>query len=189
MMFKGRIPAGRRARKPVTVPAFASLSCLYPGPVPRKSSTVKSEMPALELARAAAFRSQLRQFLRRTQSVATRAGLTSHRYDLLLMIKSAAEDGRELRLTDLHELMHLQQTAVTELVKRTEQAGLIHRRPSPDDRRVSLLALTAEGERRLLFAFNALREDRQALAVAFGELDQLFRAQSGPTPSTRTRRT
>jgi DNA-binding transcriptional ArsR family regulator len=57
-------------------------------------------------------------------------------------------------------LLDLQQTAVTELVNRTEEAGLIKRQPSLEDGRVRLL-LTAEGERRLLRAFNALRDDAQ----------------------------
>jgi hypothetical protein len=36
--------------------------------------------------------------------------------------------------------------------------------------------LTAEGERRLMRAFDALREDRAALAEAFREVDARFRA-------------
>ena len=82
-----------------------------------------------ELLAAAAFRTALRRFLHRTESVAAEAGLTPQRYDLLLMIRSAGE----LRVTELCELLHLQQTAVTELVNRTEEAGLIVRRPSRED--------------------------------------------------------
>lgn len=129
-----------------------------------------------ELARAAEFRTQLRRFLRRTDVVTSEAGLTTQRYDLLLMLKSADTDGHGVRLTDLCELLQLQQTAVTELVKRSEQAGLIDRRPSADDGRSTLLRLTAEGERRLLQVFNALREDRQSLGASFSDLDQLFQA-------------
>ena len=121
---------------------------------------------------AAAFRTALRHFLRRTDAVAAQAGLTSQRYDLLLMIRSAGE----LRVTELCDLLKLQQTAVTELVKRSEEAGLVRRRPSPDDGRVSLLRVTKEGERRLLRTFRALRDDRHALAVAFRDLDRHFRA-------------
>src|ERR671937_1909228 len=117
-----------------------------------------------ELLRVAAFRTALRRFLHRTESVAAQAGLTPQRYDLLLMIRSAGE----LRVTELCELLHLQQTAVTELVKRTEEAGLIERAPSDEDGRVWLLRLTIEGERRLMRVFGALREDRAALAAAFG---------------------
>ena len=127
-----------------------------------------------ELRHAAAFRTELRRFLHRTDSVAAQAGLTSQRYDLLLMIASVGE----LRVTELCELLQLQQTAVTELVKRSEEAGLVRRRPSGEDGRVWLLRLTAEGEKRLLRAFAALGEDRAALAAAFREGDRLFRAAS-----------
>src|SRR5919201_2368627 len=116
-----------------------------------------------ELLRVAAFRTALRRFLHRTESVAAQAGLTPQRYDLLLMIRSAGE----LRVTDLCDLLHLQQTAVTELVNRTEEAGLSRREPSTEDGRVRLLRLTPEGERRLLHAFAALRHDRESLRQAF----------------------
>ncbi len=129
----------------------------------------------VELERAAAYRTELRRFLRRTDAVAAQAGLTSQRYDLLLMIRSAGE----LPLTDLCERLHLRQTAVTELVRRSEEAGLVRRRPSTRDGRVSLLRLTAEGERRLMRAFAMLRTDRKALSAAFRELDRLFSAASG----------
>lgn len=137
--------------------------------------TTAVDPDASEIARAAVFRSHLRHFLHRTETVAAHAGLTSQRYDLLLMIKSADDAGRPVRLVDLHPLMHLRQPAVTELVQRTEQAGLIERRPAPDDGRASLLSLTTEGEHRLQIAFNELRDDRQALATALRDLDHAFR--------------
>jgi DNA-binding MarR family transcriptional regulator len=127
-----------------------------------------------ELLRAAAFRSELRRFLSRTEAVAKQAGLTAQRYDLLLMIAAAGE----LRVTELCELLQLRQTAVAELVKRTEEAGLLRRRQSGDDGRVWLLELTAEGERRLMRSFSALRADRAAFATGFRELDRRFRAAS-----------
>lgn len=122
------------------------------------------------MADAAAFRTALRRFRRRTDDVAAGAGLTSQRYDLLLMIESA---GGEIgvRLTELCELLQMQQTAVTELVKRAEEAGLVTRATSERDRRVSLLRVTAEGRARLLAAFTELRRDREALAAALEELD------------------
>ena len=127
-----------------------------------------------ELAGAAAFRTELRRFVRRTETVAAEAGLTSQRYDLLLMISWAGgENG--VRVTDLCELLQMQQTAVTELVKRAADAKLVERRVAPDDRRATLLRLTAEGERRLLRAFTALRGDREALAAALSELDVRLR--------------
>lgn len=132
--------------------------------------------PEANLAHAATFRTELRRFLRRTEAVAAEAGLTSQRYDLLLMIRSAgAKEG--VRVTDLCELLQLQQTAVSELVKRAEEAGLVERRTAPEDRRASRLTLTAEGERRLMRAFAALRGDREALFSALNELDIRLQAR------------
>jgi len=128
-----------------------------------------------ELARAAAFRTGLRQFLARTDDVAAAAGLTSPRYDLRLMVRSAGPSGG-IRITELCELLHMRQTAVTELVRRTEEAGLIERRSSDEDGRVWLLRVTSEGERRLMQAFAALRADRAHLAEAFDELGARFHA-------------
>lgn len=131
--------------------------------------------PDAEMARAAAFRKELRRFLRRTDAVAAEAGLTSQRYDLLLMIRSGDVEG--VRMMELCELLQMQQTAVSELVKRAEEANLVERRVAPDDRRGSLLRLTREGERRLLRAFTALRGDREALAAALDELDLRLRTR------------
>jgi DNA-binding MarR family transcriptional regulator len=134
--------------------------------------------PTDELARAAAFRTELRRFLRRTEAVTALAGLTPQRYDLLLTLHAAVEAGRQLRVTDLCEPLQLQQTAVTELVKRAVDSGLVERRPSPEDGRVWLLCPTPEGEARLKVAFDGLRDDRSALRRTFANLDESFKAAS-----------
>ncbi|HEY7691252.1 MAG TPA: MarR family transcriptional regulator [Gaiellaceae bacterium] len=123
-----------------------------------------------ELGRVAAFRSELRGFLRRTELATAAVLLTPQRYDLLLMIRSSG--GNEgVRVTELCSMMHMQQPTVTELVKRAEEAKLVTRRPSRDDRRASLLRLTAKGERRLQQATAALHDDRERLASVLAELD------------------
>jgi DNA-binding MarR family transcriptional regulator len=81
-------------------------------------------------------------------------------------------------VTALCESLQLRQTAVTELVKRAEEAGLVAREQSPDDARVFMLSLTDEGERRLLRVFDALTEDRAAFAEAFKLLGRRFVAAS-----------
>ena len=129
-----------------------------------------------ELMRAAAFRSELRRFLRRSEVLVAEVGLTPQRYDLLLQLKAAPEG--HSTVTELGKRLHLRQTAVTELVKRAEQAGLVQRRRSDDDRRVFLLELTEDGDSRVTRVFNALRRDRAAFAQAFDELDLQFRAST-----------
>lgn len=131
-----------------------------------------------EVVRAAEFRSELRRFLRRSESVAAELGLTPQRYDLLLQLKAAPEGYSTV--TELGRRLHLRQTAVTELVKRAEEAGLLKRRRSETDRRVFLLELTGDGDRRVTGVFNALRRDRAAFARAFEQLELHFQAS---TPS------
>lgn len=128
-----------------------------------------------EIERAAAFRSALRGFLVRTEEAAAAVGLTPQRYNLLLLIKSGR--GECSTVSELSARLSLRQTAVTELVRRAEEAGLVEREPSAEDRRVRLLRLTPEGDRRLMAAFVALRGDRRALAAALDEA----RARLGET--------
>jgi len=129
---------------------------------------------------AAAFRTELRRFLRATEAVATREGLTPERYDLLLMMKAADETNQPVTVTSLRELLHLRQQAVTELVKRAVEAGLVLREPSGGDRRVYHLHPTPEGEARLIRTFRALRKERTTLAESFERLDLRFRASTNP---------
>lgn len=128
----------------------------------------RSRQPSLarEIERAAAFRSALRAFLVRTEESAAAVGLTPQRYNLLLLIKAGGETST---VSELAARLSLRQTAVTELVRRAEDAGLVAREQSGVDRRSSLLRLTPEGDRRLMGAFVALGEDRRALARALDE--------------------
>ena len=119
------------------------------------------------------FRSALRRFLARTNEVSAGAGLTSQRYDLLLAIKTG--DGEASTVNELVKTLSLPQPAVTELVKRAEEAGLIER-TAGTDRRVSILRLTGEAEDRLMRAFVSLREERRQLAEAMRAVEASFRA-------------
>jgi DNA-binding MarR family transcriptional regulator len=132
------------------------------------------DLLALELERAATFRSSMRRFLARTDEIASASGLTSQRYDLLLMIKTGT--GGSSTLGELAGRLSLRQTAATELVNRAEEAGLVERSQSAVDGRVTVLRLTGEGERRLLDAFLALREERRTLARVMSRVASAFRA-------------
>jgi DNA-binding MarR family transcriptional regulator len=132
---------------------------------------------AAEIERAAAFRSAVRRFLVRTEEIATAVELTPQRYDLLLAIKAGAAE--RSTVTDLSQRLSLRQTAATELVRRAVAAGLVAREPSTADRRVSILRLTAEGDRRLMEAFVALRDERLALMRALDEARARLRETAG----------
>lgn len=130
-----------------------------------------------EIERAAAFRSALRRFLARTEEIAASVGLTPQRYNLLLTIKAGRDEASTV--SELMRRLALRQTAATELVRRAEAAGLVVREVSAEDGRVSILRLTPEGDRRLMEAFVALRDDRRALAQSLDEA----RARLRDTPA------
>jgi DNA-binding MarR family transcriptional regulator len=119
-----------------------------------------------DYAEAAEFRASLRRFLRRSEEISRRHGLTPRQYLLLLMIKANEETPDPATISQLVERLALTQSTVTELVQRAEEAGLVTRRPSPDDGRVAHLSLTPVGAKRLQGAFEELGPERARLAHA-----------------------
>ena len=124
-----------------------------------------------EAIAVAEFRAALRTFMRRSERIARKSGLTPQRYLLLLMVKGAADGSEQSTVTELAERLQLAQSTVTELVSRAEDAGLLEREQSQSDARVAHLRLTGEGERRLELAFTALATERAHLRDAIAHLD------------------
>jgi DNA-binding MarR family transcriptional regulator len=125
-----------------------------------------------EYQSVADLRAALRKFLRVSEQAARRHGLTQQRYLLLLMIKGAPDGSQRSTVTALSERLQLAQSTVTELVARTEEAGLVTRDPSTHDGRVVFFSLTPEGERRLAELLRDLQTERASLArmvAAFAE--------------------
>lgn len=69
------------------------------------------------------------------------------------------EDRGEARISDLAELDHCSQPTMTTQVRRLEEAGLVARRPDPDDARAVRIAMTAKGSEVLAH----VRTDRAAV--------------------------
>ena len=124
-----------------------------------------------EVVNVAEFRAALRRFLRRSERIARKSGLTPQRHLLLLMIKGAPDRSERSTVTELADRLQLAQSTVTELVSRAEEAGLIEREQSTADGRVAHLRLTAEGERRLARSFTSHATERRDLQDAFRHLD------------------
>ncbi|MCU0308119.1 MAG: MarR family transcriptional regulator [Thermoleophilia bacterium] len=112
---------------------------------------------------AAALRAALRRFMRTSEEVARRHGLTPQRYLLLVMIRAPL--GEVATVGELAGRMRLAQGAVSDLVARAERAGLLGRRPLADGRSLGL-ELTPEGARRLAGAVAELGPERAALRAA-----------------------
>ena len=123
-----------------------------------------------QVMEVADFRESLRRFLRQSERVARKAGLTPQRHLLLLMIKGARDGSERSTVTELAARLQLAQSTVTELVSRAEEAGLVTRTQSDTDARVAYLRLTPEGEQRLELSFTALSTEREQLREAYDGL-------------------
>ena len=110
---------------------------------------------------AAAFRAELRRFLRRSEESSRANGITPRQHLLLLQI-AGAPDGITT-VSDLVDTLSLTQSAVTELVQRAELAGLVARTPSRSDGRVVHLSLTPLGSQKLAAVHSALGPERAQL--------------------------
>jgi DNA-binding MarR family transcriptional regulator len=94
------------------------------------------------------FRYMLRCFLRFSEDAARVEGITALQYQLLLHTQGF--DGREwASISELAERLQTQVHGVVALVTRCEQAGLVQRRPSAEDRRQVEVHLLAAGRRKL----------------------------------------
>lgn len=101
-------------------------------------------MAKSDYERLAHFRYQLRRFLRFSEEVTHRQGITALQYLLLLQIKGFP--GREwATIGELAERLQAKHHGVVSLVSRCEAAGLVRRSASRSDRRQVHVSLTSEG--------------------------------------------
>ncbi|MEO8305421.1 MAG: MarR family transcriptional regulator [Betaproteobacteria bacterium] len=116
-----------------------------------------------ELAR---FRYQLRRFLRFSEDVTRKNGITVLQYLLLLQIKGYP--GREwATVGELAERLQAKHHGVVSLISRCEAAGLVKRRTSENDKRFVEVRLTPKGARCLEQLARLHRMELQSLRGEF----------------------
>lgn len=94
------------------------------------------------------FRYELRRFLRYSETITRKHGMTPLQYQLLLQLKGYP--GREhASVGELAERLQAKHHGVVALITRCEKAGLVTRCANTDDRRTVMVKLTARGERAL----------------------------------------
>ena len=131
-------------------------------PAPRE----RRGLPKAEFERLAEFRYQLRRFLRFSEELTRRHGLTSLQYQLLLQV--AGFPGRDwATVGELAERLQAHAHGVVALVSRCEAAGLVERRASATDRRRVEIHLTATGRRHLGVLAARHCDELAALGAAF----------------------
>lgn len=105
----------------------------------------KSALSKREFETLSHFRYQLRRFLRFSEEITLKHGITHLQYLLLLHIKGY--QGREwATVGELAERLQLHHNGAVSLVSRCEKLGLVYRERGRQDRRVVEVHLTPAGE-------------------------------------------
>ena len=122
-----------------------------------------------EILRAAQFRRVLRRFIAHGDAAVRQVGLTPQRYLLLLAVQGAPDATQARTIGQLAEDLQLAQSSVTELVDRTEAAGLVIRTAANGDGRTVIVRLSNAGADRLHAAVAAVRSEREQLLAHLDE--------------------
>jgi DNA-binding MarR family transcriptional regulator len=96
----------------------------------------------------AAFRYELRKFLRFSEQAALDASLAPQQYLALLAIEGFPGRNR-VAIGELSERLQIAAHSAAELVNRLEAGGLVARHPSDEDRRCVYVELTTQGRKKL----------------------------------------
>jgi DNA-binding MarR family transcriptional regulator len=129
------------------------------------------------------FRYRLRQFLRYSEQITRKHGMTPLQYQLLLQVKGYP--GREwATVSELAERMQAQHHGVVSLVTRCQRLGLVKREQSQVDRRTVHVRLTPKGEAALSRLAELNRDELLAQRNQFAVDAELRRG----TPKNRSRR-
>lgn len=129
--------------------------------MPERAPLTKADFESLS-----EFRYQLRRFLRFSEEAALAEGLTPQQYQLLLHLKGFP--GREwCTVGELAERLQVQHHGAVALVSRCEQAGLVTRRPAPEDKRQVHVNLTRRGEACLAHLAALHRTELESIAGVF----------------------
>ncbi|MBK8120612.1 MAG: winged helix-turn-helix transcriptional regulator [Sulfuritalea sp.] len=106
----------------------------------------KKALTRKEFETLSEFRYRLRRFLRFSEQVTRRNGITPLQYLLLLHVKGFP-DRNQATVGDLAERLQAQHHGVVALISRCEKLGWVERRQGQTDRRAVEVHLTASGER------------------------------------------
>ena len=122
-----------------------------------------------EFETLADFRYQLRKFLRFSELLTRRHGITNLQYLLLLQIKGFP--GRDwAQVGELAERLQAHQHGVVSLISRCEKLGLVERQPGREDRRAVEVHLTTAGEALVARIANRHRQELKELEGVFHEV-------------------
>ncbi|HCR97826.1 MULTISPECIES: MarR family winged helix-turn-helix transcriptional regulator [Halomonas] len=113
-----------------------------------KTAVQKGELDKEDFERLSQFRYQLRCFLRRSEDICRKHGLTALQYQLLLHLRGFAERDWAT-VGELAERLQAKHHGTVALVDRCEQLSLVERRQGREDRRQIEVHLLEEGIERV----------------------------------------
>jgi DNA-binding MarR family transcriptional regulator len=99
----------------------------------------------VEFENLAAFRYQVRRFLRFSKDLLREENLTPDQYQALLAIRASSARGK-LSIRDLAEQLQVRHHSTVGIVDQLVSRDAVVREVSPEDRRKILLSLTPKGE-------------------------------------------
>jgi DNA-binding MarR family transcriptional regulator len=115
-----------------------------PHPMIAEEKTASRKITQKEYEKLAAFRFNLRQFLRFSEVAARSVGLTSQQHQALLSIKGFP-DGKTITIGQLADQLQVAHHTAVELVDRLTLQDLVLREASIEDRRHVHIKLTDRG--------------------------------------------
>jgi DNA-binding MarR family transcriptional regulator len=134
--------------------------------MPQKKPAFAPALDKADFEQLAEFRYQLRRFLRFSEDLTRRHGITMLQYQLLLQIRGFP--GRDwASVGELSERLQAKPHGVLALVSRCEALGLVTRQASASDGRVVEVRLTDKGRRNLTRLARLHRDELDSLQGAF----------------------
>jgi DNA-binding MarR family transcriptional regulator len=112
-----------------------------------------------------------RELEQRLEPVYREHGLEPGWHDVLATLRRSGPHYR-LRPTEFASALMLTSSGTTKRLDRLEQAGLITRAPDPDDRRGTVIALTAAGRERIDAVTDAHLANERRLLSALTDVEQ-----------------
>jgi len=136
-------------------------------PPTTRAGKARATVSKRDYERLSDFRHRLRQFLRNSELLCKRFGLTALQYQLLLHVMGFPERSWA-SVGELAERLQAHHHGVVALVDRCVELGLLERRPGREDQRVVEIHLLEKGERVLEELVALHKGEHRALLKEFG---------------------
>ena len=153
-----------------------------------KKAERRYRLKTSDYARLAAFRGQVREFLRFSEDAAAKVGLTAQHYQAMLVLRAGPED-QPLTINDLARKLLIKHNSAVGLVDRLEREGLIGRAPAKGDRRKVELKLSTKGRQVLAKLAGMHRAELERIGPVLRQLiADVFRDDTMPVTHERKSR-